>query len=63
MDAGLDVETREKLEHLATQFSQSRAAVLRQQFAGAPVDPVLSRYETQEAGLLERLMHNPRNQW
>ena len=30
MDAGLDASTREKLEHLATQFSQSRAAVLRQ---------------------------------
>jgi predicted transcriptional regulator len=30
MDAGLDASTREKLEHLATQFRQSRAAVLRQ---------------------------------
>jgi deoxyribonuclease-1 len=30
MDAGLDTQTRAKLEDLATQFSQSRAAVLRQ---------------------------------
>jgi predicted transcriptional regulator len=30
MDAGLDAQTRGKLEHLATQFNQSRAAVLRQ---------------------------------
>jgi hypothetical protein len=29
MDASLDAKTRAKLEHLATQFSQSRAAVLR----------------------------------
>ena len=30
MDAGLDGSMREKLAHLATQFSQSRATVLRQ---------------------------------
>jgi predicted DNA-binding protein len=29
MDAGLDTQTRAKLDDLATQFSQSRAAVLR----------------------------------
>jgi hypothetical protein len=44
-----------------------RGTMLRQQFAGARegagVAPSVSRYEQQEAGLLDRLMRHPRNQW